>query len=512
MEEIELKFQVPPAAQAAVRRALATATAQTTRLQAQYFDTPGRHLAAAGLALRLRQEDRVWVQTLKGRGDGLMHRLEHEVVRPPQRGVPLLDIRLHAGTPAGQALSAALAPAMAAADAADAPELAMLYATDIRRLHRLTRSGGAVVEIAFDVGHIRAGTQKHAVCELEFELKKGPPQALLALALRWVERFGLWLDIRSKAEIGNRLAQTVAESQREGTAPAPFQAPEVRAERLVLGATRKSAGALPADTALRAMVRNALAQILGNACEIADGRYRPEHVHQLRVGLRRLRTALREFGAGSARIDPAWDMALSDLFGRLGAARDRDALGAGLWPALAQAGAPLVVLPPPTEADDPAVLLRGASFTRTVLMLIGYVQAPAASEPVPATLDALARQRLQLLWRRATDPARRYAALEEDDQHRIRKRLKRLRYTAEFVASLYDAKAVEAFLVALRPAQDALGDHHDLMVARDAYQAQLADDPQAWFALGWIAAQRDAAMARCVDQLRRLARARRFWR
>jgi CHAD domain-containing protein len=332
---------------------------------------------------------------------------------------------------------------------------------------------------------------------------------LLALALRWVARFSLWLDVRSKAEIGHRLAQTAAMAARNDAAAAPFRAPEVRAQRLVLGPTRRSAGAVAIDSALRAMVRNALAQVLGNACEIAEGLYRPEHVHQLRVGLRRLRTALREFGAGAAQVDPAWDAALGDLFGRLGAARDRDALGAGLWPALAQAGAPLVALPAPTEADDPAVLLRDPAFTRTMLNLIGFVQATAAAgEPAAA----VARRRLQQLSRQATDSARRYAELEEDEQHRVRKRLKRLRYTAEFVASLYEAKAVEVFLAALRPAQDALGEHHDLMIARDAYQAQLASDPQAWFALGWIAGRRDAAVARCVDQLRRLARARRFWR
>ena len=71
-----------------MRRAVATASARSTRLQAVYADTAQQHLAAAGLALRLRKEGRAWVQTLKGRGDGLATRLEHEVRLPPQRGVP----------------------------------------------------------------------------------------------------------------------------------------------------------------------------------------------------------------------------------------------------------------------------------------------------------------------------------------------------------------------------------------------------------------------------------------
>ena len=52
--ETELKFQVPAASRQALHKAVATARAVTTRLQAVYADTPARDLAAAGLALRLR--------------------------------------------------------------------------------------------------------------------------------------------------------------------------------------------------------------------------------------------------------------------------------------------------------------------------------------------------------------------------------------------------------------------------------------------------------------------------
>ena len=114
--EIELKCQVPPEKRAALTRALATRTAERVDLRARYFDTPDGRLAAAQLALRLRREGEVWVQTLKGRGDGLMQRLEDEVPRDAEDGdPPPLDIGLHRGTAAGQALLAALAGACAAA-------------------------------------------------------------------------------------------------------------------------------------------------------------------------------------------------------------------------------------------------------------------------------------------------------------------------------------------------------------------------------------------------------------
>jgi triphosphatase len=45
------------------------------------------------------------------------------------------------------------------------------------------------------------------VDELEIELLSGTPAALATEAARWVERYGLWWDVRTKSERGHRLAQ-----------------------------------------------------------------------------------------------------------------------------------------------------------------------------------------------------------------------------------------------------------------------------------------------------------------
>lgn len=76
MPEVELKLQVPAERLAAVQRALERGTTQRVHLKALCFDTPSWQLAEAGLALRLRREARVWVQTLKGAGEGPISRLE----------------------------------------------------------------------------------------------------------------------------------------------------------------------------------------------------------------------------------------------------------------------------------------------------------------------------------------------------------------------------------------------------------------------------------------------------
>jgi len=498
MVEVELKFQVPPAQREALRRAVATASARSVRLQARYFDTPERRLAAAGIALRLRREDGHWVQTLKARGDGVLARPEHNVVLLHQRGEPKLDLARHDGTPAGDALRAT---------GVDATLLQPLFAADVRRVVRRVRSAGVQVELACDEGELVAGEARLPLAELEFELLSGPTAALLALAGRWVDRHGLWLDVRTKAERGDLLARGRAAAE----------------------ATRAVAPALDAadtpDAALRAMVRACLAQVLPNASAVAAGVHEAEHVHQLRVGLRRLRTALRDFGDAAADLDPAWEPALAQVFARLGAARDRDALAASLLPALAAAGAPLVALPPAVAAEDAGQPLREPAWTRLLLALIGFTHggepppAPAAepawSLPPQARegdLRAWARQRLRRAHRRAVADAASFATLPEADQHRVRKRVKRLRYSVEFLGALYPAKAVARYLKLLRPAQEALGEYNDVLVAEAAFRELLATDTQAWFALGWLSGRRAACLAECTRALQALAEAEGFWR
>jgi inorganic triphosphatase YgiF len=272
--ETELKFQVPADRRALLERAVATPDAQTTRLQAEYAETAAQDLARAGLALRLRKEGRVWVQTLKGRGDGLLNRLEHEVPLPPQAGVPTLDPRRHDGTPAGDRLAAALPPGAV---------LQSLYRTDISRLHRELRFEGAVVEVAYDRGWLLAGegaaARKLAVNEIEFELLSGPPAKLPALALRWAKQHGLCWDSRTKSERGLRLALGL----KQGPAVTVHVAPRRAAD------APRPAG--------HAALQAALTQAVANAAEIAEGLGGVEHLQALRAALRRMPEALRRMAA-----------------------------------------------------------------------------------------------------------------------------------------------------------------------------------------------------------------------
>lgn len=450
--EIELKFQVPAARLAALERALATKTAERVALRARYFDTPDGRLAAAQLALRLRREGDVWVQTLKGRGDGLIQRLEHEVLRAPEAGdPPPLEPGLHAGTAAGAALSAALKGAF---KGAQAPGVA--YGTEIQRLRRVLRHGGARVELALDTGHVIAGDARAPVCELEFELLSGPVSGLLDLASRWADRFHLVADPATKSERAQWLAQ------------GRTLRPVAGAEQPVL------APGLPLVAARAAMVGAALRHALPNAAAVTAGAHGPEHVHQLRVALRRLRSVLRAFGP----TDEPRDALISGLFASLGSTRDLDVLAQTLapaWEAAQAAGyaSPQPAHPAPGPGPGPGLqaqampALAQPGVTRLWLGLIALARPQADPSPENAEpWDAPALDRLRRWHRQARRLAADWTRLDDEARHRLRKRLKRLRYLLEFSAPLLPARAAARETAALRALQDALGRWNDLVLAR----------------------------------------------
>ncbi len=532
MKEIELRFQIPAALGDAVEAAVATASAKRTRLRATYFDTPQRRLAAAGLGFRVRKEGRRWVQTLKGGGPYAFARFEHnvELAHGGSGGpstAPLPDPALHAGTEGGRALARALR----VRKGEEPQALEALFRTDIRRCHRALRIGGGSVELACDRGLIVSGERAAPICELEIELlsapragparpaprggsskvaephllERGSSLVVIEAARRWVSRFGLWLEVRSKAERGARLAMwNAAPSDAEPTGPVQRAAP-LRLER-----------GIGIDAAFRAVVGNCLEHILPNASEVASGKHAPEHVHQLRVGLRRLRTALRFFDGRTSLVDPAWAVTLAEVFGLFGGTRDRDALGAEVIPALSGAGAPWVELPAPIDAADPVLVARSGRFTQVMLDLLALVSLAKRADEQERSADAidfaaLACERLTLWDREVRRDAKRFDTLDDAARHRLRRRVKRLRYAAEFAASRFDAKAVARYLKQLAPVQSSLGRANDVNVALALFRSQVEAVPAAWFAVGRLTAWREALLEESSAALNEFRHAVPFW-
>lgn len=486
MTEFELKFQVPRERAAAVVAALQRGAVQRTRLRARYFDTPDQALARRGLVLRVRQEGRTHVQTAKGPGSGGFERLEHNVTLPGPAAQA--DAALHAGHPLGAALQEALA-------GAEGP-LQAVFETDIVRRTRVVQAAGTAVEIALDEGHLRAGARSQPVLELEFELKEGSAATLVELAQRWCETHRLWLDPLSKSAAARRLADGITQP------PALLALPVPRCDSR--------------HAVLAAILDAGLQQVLGNARELAAGSGGDAHVHQLRIGLRRLRSALRELAGWSPLIAPAaseTEPALRGLFARLGEHRDRATLLPAIGQQLEAVHAPLATWEAPLP--DVGAAVRAPDFQQAALRLAGLIQEISASPDAAGLKPARqsARAHLRRLHRKALRAGREFRALPQPERHRVRKRAKRLRYLAELLRPLFDGGDVDRYVASLKGLQDALGAYQDLAAARQLFEQQAAQDARAWFGAGWLAAREEDLAAACEKACRRTARkARPFWK
>lgn len=499
MTELELKFHVLPAQRAALLKALGNRKLERVSMVARYLDTADGLLARHHLALRLRQEGARWVQTLKGAGPSGEEREEHNVdlgELTAASPAPTVDPARHRGTPVGDRLLSLLADE-------GHPELAERLVTDVARVRRRLRVHDADIEWALDEGTIHAQDAVGAISELELEFKGGARRGLYAAALEWQARHGLWLDAVSKAQRGQLLARGQA-----------YRAP---AHAAVPDWTRKSAGRLDGPALLRRMVSECLAQVLPNASEIARGSVDPEHIHQLRVGLRRVRSVIREMAPFGDGLADGWEAPVRRVFTALGSSRDLHVFTTGLATTLRAAGAPTVAFAPvPDDApvDSLGEHVRASDFQSALLHLMAFADDGAASAPAGEAqappLDRL-RHRLSRLQRRIARDAAHFETLPFDAQHRVRKRLKRLRYVAAFLAPLYPRRDVKAWLKAVKPAQAALGHHIDVSTAAHRFEAAAAVDPRAWFAVGWL--RRETAASACASRqaLRRLAGAKAFW-
>jgi inorganic triphosphatase YgiF len=395
-----------------------------------YYDTPRQELRHAGIALRLRRDGGRWLQTLKAESAphaGLAARAEWEL---PVRGralepdaFPLEEIRRSTG------IDLALL----------AGRLRPVFETRFTRrsgLIQLDETGKA--ELAIDRGSIVAGRRREAIREAELELISGDAAALL----RFAQGLELPLAYESKAERGYRLSAGLKSGPRRWRMP-----------RL------DPAGS--ADEAFAALFSAALTQAGTNAAGM-PGATDPEYLHQLRVGLRRLSSALRAFGPIVEGAKPL-RKALRGLTPPLGTARDWDVF----VQTLENAGAGAQLLRNARRERNRA--RRAAIVAVTSPGLHGFLFGSLrwlqsrVSRHADVTLSDLAPGRLERLHRKlaadlASDTPKR--------RHKLRILVKRLRYACEFFAPCFAPGLVEPYVRGLARLQDILGELNDIAVAR----------------------------------------------
>lgn len=435
-QEIELKLEIAPASVAAlIASDLIADQGSEVVLNATYFDTPDHELHRQGHSLRIRNAEGVAVQTVKS-GDaaaGLFSRGEWEL--PVAGRSPIADTR----TPVSDLLATRI------------DELLPLFDVATSRHKFVLRFEGSEIEVAVDHAEAKAGPRSTVFCEVELELLAGEPAALFALARKIDDLAHIRISVQSKAERGYQLLGPLADRARAGTVPLD--------------------PAMDLPAAFAAISGDCLKQYRLNEAILLD-RYVPEAVHQARIGLRRLRSAMvlfRDLFAGPER--DRINAGLRDLAQCLGEARDLDVLTAraGPGPLLDRLG----------QARDTAHAAMNrklrAKATRMLMLDIsewvaaGSWRSDAATEALRAMpLAEFAAARLDRLRRKVAKHGRHFAELEPEARHRVRKDAKKLRYGVEFLQSLFDAKARrKKFARALEALQDQLGALNDRAAAEE---------------------------------------------
>jgi inorganic triphosphatase YgiF len=459
--EIELKLFLPDDAEVALAAAplLRDARPRRVHLDATYFDTPDRLLQKHGMALRLRRTGRQWVQTLKeaesARG-GLSARPEWESPARLVRGTPRIDVTKLADTPL---------PALLARHRAQA-KLQPQFRVRVRRTLWEIEFRGSRIEVAADRGHIEAASGGRPtsvpVAEIELELKDGRPEDLTAAALRLTGRgkngLALVPMLSGKAERGYRLVS--------GKPVPPTKA-----------AARGFVAALEADmtssVALRAIVAHGLDVVLANTAALRDV-HAPEYVHQARVALRRMRSAVRLLDRKHADFPETLARELRWAAQLLGAARDWDVLVTQTLPKLF-ANAPrelrgevrTTLARAQAKRDAARTDVLGALGTARSARLALRLQAwTVTSPPKGRTLKRLAPRALGKAHRRLFDATQFFAALSPERRHRVRILAKRLRYALDVLSVALPREATERYIAALAELQDVLGELNDDAVAQ----------------------------------------------
>jgi inorganic triphosphatase YgiF len=453
-----------------------------------YFDTPDFHLRRHDAGLRVRKSGGKRIQTLKAGGSvqGGLHQ-RHEWECPVDDDRPDLE-KLRGVVDQDTEWAAMLnAPSLA-------NRLQPLFSVRVERTAWDLRIGDDEIELVLDEGTIERDGKAVPVSEIELELKSGEPGRLYELALELLEDIPMRLDNRSKAERGYALC---------GGTSTGAVAVKARPPALTKGCT--------VEQGLQKVLAACLEQIQGNEAGIVE-HGDAESLHQMRVGLRRLRSALRLFGK-VAPFPPQLREGIAWLVSELGAARDWDVLEASTLAHLAGTPAGQEYL---TALQDPlreAGRARHAQASRAVLStryarllvaLFAWMQGARWREGLDAEsvraldqpLTSFACEVIRRGHRKVARRARKAALADPHGLHRLRIAAKQNRYAMAFFGALFPAKRVRSCLAALTALQDELGWRNDLAVADGLLQQLPAGQADARvataFARGYLAARLSA--------------------
>jgi inorganic triphosphatase YgiF len=470
-------------------------------LVSTYFDTPKLLLRKNGVSLRVRQTGKKRVQTIKTVNGGISlsrGEWEHKL----QGDEP--DLRAARGTALEPLLSAKLKR-----------DLEPIFATHIQRTFLPIRSGSSQIELALDEGHVRAGQKSSPLAEVELGLKKGTASDLFKAARRVAGLAPIKLALKSKSEQGYDLI-----------ADQPSRA--FHGSKIVLRHDTSIAAAF------QVIGRSVLRHIAANepAVNAAD----PDGVHQMRVGVRRLRAAIAVFSellAGEQTEQIKRD--LKWLAGKLGPVRDLDVFLKGKIESFEASDSPTAGLPElkseltyrrDIAAESAKAAIATARYRLLVFNILEWIEdgkwlkRPQGKRKIRSFAADLFERRTA----KARRKAKKAGEVDAHARHKLRIAIKKLRYALYFFETLYShdgsAKALSRYKKYLKDLQDNLGALNDIAVHQKLATKLAAGSggpkPElVSFAAGMIAgcerSEVQAILADVTKTARKLRRARSFW-
>jgi triphosphatase len=453
-KEIEVKLQLPSASVARLGRVpLLRRIDSSKRKEEQvsvYFDTERLKLKHNGLTLRVRQVDGRYIQTIKSSNGSLFERGEWEIEVPDNR------------------------PDLKRADASALRSLGIkklrkqlrpVFETRVQRTTYPVTHTDCDIAVTIDQGEIGAGDSRLPLCEAEFELKRGDKARLFRLARTFARATSAELAVKSKSERGYEILAGDA-------------IPVVR------GAAIAIAPGMPAKAAFQLIAFDCLKLIVANKPAILARD--PEGIHQMRIGLRRLRAAISLF---SDIIDDAKTRGIKAelrwLTNELGPAREFEVfLTKVVTPLRARRPRPAGIRSMSRELMDrrETAIARALSalsskrFRELTLNVAAWVELDAGRESRSKRgstrgrlpIETVACEQLRRRWKKIRKRGRTLAKLDPQARHKLRIQVKKLRYATEFFERLFPGRKREkrhaAFLSALKDIQDCLGELNDIFV------------------------------------------------
>ncbi len=459
-DEIELKLSVQPEDLPRLRnlpifKSLSPSRPRTRTLISVYYDSPDLALREKFVALRVRKTGGRYVQCVKTKAahiGGIMVRKE-----------------LESPVPTEDPVFSAIEDENLRRIISRAGKLEPIFRTEFKRTSRqltLERGGEATLDI--DVGEIVTAVAREPICEMELELKSGPPHRLFDLALAILPSVPLRLSTISKAKRGYALLSGESSSWRKDN---PFDL----------------SAAATVEEALLNTVQHCLDHMLANEACVLESED-PEGIHQMRVALRRLRSALMLYRHvlppeqyGHIISEVKW------LTKQLAPVRDWDVFGMEiLGPVAAQFPGDKAFRILLNGLDKETIrqrhlarqAIRSERYSNFLLRIGRWLaQRSWRDQPLTETsvtllapVGKLASAQLTNRHKKMRKKGRRFAAMSPAERHRMRIDVKRLRYAVSFFTSLFPPKKAERFSEMLSNLQDSLGYLNDIAVAENLLQ------------------------------------------